>query len=306
MYLWVDGNDPEWRRKRNAVIGVTHEDSGVNCKGRYADNEELKFSLRSVELYAPWIRKIFIVTDNQTPAWLDTSHPKIQIVDHRELLPEEMLPTFNSNVVEHVLHRIPGLSERFLYSNDDMFFNRETRPSDFFTAEGLPIVRLNRRPMRKLALWLKEKFTGKPVSYYNHIIQNASDLVEKRYGRSFGVKPHHNIDAFLKSDYAHTYELFREEIEPTLKNHVRSDNDIQRIIYTFVPMIEKRCKPVIVTGSTSYRMHIEHPEHYKDMERRNPLLFCVNDSEFATDGHRLIMHDYLMSRFPTKSSFEKS
>ncbi|MDE7072654.1 MAG: Stealth CR1 domain-containing protein, partial [Bacteroidales bacterium] len=93
VYLWVNGNDPKWRAKRNAVIGKTEEGSAVNCEGRYADNDELKYSLRAVEMYAPWVRKIFIVTDNQRPEWLDTSHPKIQIVDHTEILPPQSLPS---------------------------------------------------------------------------------------------------------------------------------------------------------------------------------------------------------------------
>ena len=65
VYLWVDGSDPVWQAKRNAFIGRTQESSPENCKGRTADNDELKFSLRSVEMYAPWIRKIFIVTDER-------------------------------------------------------------------------------------------------------------------------------------------------------------------------------------------------------------------------------------------------
>ena len=78
VYLWVNGNDPQWQAKRNALIGKTEEKSSANCEGRYANNDELKYSLRSIELYAPWIRKIFIVTDNQIPEWLDTSNPKVK------------------------------------------------------------------------------------------------------------------------------------------------------------------------------------------------------------------------------------
>ena len=87
VYLWVDGNDPQWLEKHNACIGRMEAKSAVNCKGRYADNDELKYSLRSIEQYAPWIRKIFIVTDNQTPKWLDTSNPKVRVVDHKEVFP---------------------------------------------------------------------------------------------------------------------------------------------------------------------------------------------------------------------------
>ncbi|MDE5919514.1 MAG: Stealth CR1 domain-containing protein, partial [Duncaniella sp.] len=70
VYLWVNGNDPVWQAKRNAAVGKPVERLAMNCEGRYADNDELKYSLRSVEMYAPWIRRIFIVTDNQVPEWL--------------------------------------------------------------------------------------------------------------------------------------------------------------------------------------------------------------------------------------------
>ena len=95
VYLWVNGNDPKWIAKRDACIGKP-TDKQENCAGRYADSGELKYSLRSVEKYAPWIRKIFIVTDDQVPEWLDTSNPKVHVVDHKEIMPEESLPCFNS------------------------------------------------------------------------------------------------------------------------------------------------------------------------------------------------------------------
>ena len=113
VYLWVDGNDPAWQTKYAAFANSGSKGFEINCKGRYADNDELKYSLRSVEMYAPWIRKIFIVTDNQVPEWLDTSNPKVQIVDHTEIMPEESLPCFNSCLIEHYLYRIPGLAEHF-------------------------------------------------------------------------------------------------------------------------------------------------------------------------------------------------
>ena len=135
VYLWVNGNDPVWQAKRNATIGKPVENSGVNCEGRYANNDELKFSLRSIEKYAPWIHRIFIVTDNQAPSWLDTSNPKIQIVDHTEIMPPESLPCFNSSVLEHFLYKIPGLSEHFLYSSEYMLINKPGSPSTFFAKD---------------------------------------------------------------------------------------------------------------------------------------------------------------------------
>lgn len=305
VYLWVDGNDPQWLAKHNACIGKTEDKSAVNCKGRYSDNDELKYSLRSVEMYAPWIRKIFIVTDNQVPKWLDTSNPKIRIVDHKEILPEVSLPCFNSRLIEHFLYKIPGLSEHFLYANDDMFINRPVTPATFFAADGLPIIRFNRRPFRKFTLWFKEKVQGKALSNYVQAIRNSAELVEKRYGIYYGGKTHHNIDAYLKSDYRHVGEVFKNEIGAMLTHHVRSADDVQRNIYSYVALAEKRAHLHYVTRRTSFRLHIQNESHYAKLERYNPILFCMNDSQYARDEDREMEKAYLDKRFPEKSQFEK-
>lgn len=306
VYLWVNGNDPEWQAKRNAVIGKTETGSAVNCEGRYADNDELKYSLRAIEMYAPWIRRIFIVTDNQVPCWLDTTNPKIQIVDHKEILPAKCLPTFNATVIEHFLYRIPGLAEHFLFANDDMFINRQVAPSDFFTADGLPIIRFSRRPLRKLTLFFKEKIQRRPISHYNRVIQNAARLVERRYGKYIGHKSHHNIDSYCRSYLQHIYEdVFKDDIEPTLTNHVRRDNDIQRNLYSYAAIVEHRCRLDFVSQKTSFRFHIDNHDHYKKLEKLNPMLFCMNDSEYADNDDRNMVTAYLNTRFANKSSFEK-
>ena len=84
VYLWVDGNNPEWQAKRAAFLGIKTEKSSTNSRS-YLNNDELKYSLRSVERYAPWIRNIFILTDNQKPKWLEISNPKIKIIDQNKI-----------------------------------------------------------------------------------------------------------------------------------------------------------------------------------------------------------------------------
>ena len=122
VYLWVDGSDQEWLAKKKQFLGESiNLNTEATSKARNADNDELKYSLRSAEKYAPWIRRIFVVTDEQTPKWLNLQNEKIEIVDIRKLLPAEALPCYNSVIIEHFLYKIPGLSEHFLYANDDMF-----------------------------------------------------------------------------------------------------------------------------------------------------------------------------------------
>eukprot|EP00111_Clytia_hemisphaerica_P018309 TCONS_00054184-protein len=112
-------------------IDNSNQDMSSN---RFADNDELKYSLRSVEKFVPWIRKIFIVTNGQIPSWLDLHHPRIQLVTHDDIFVNKThLPTFSSPAIEAHIHRIPGLSKKFIYMNDDVFFGAPVWPDDFFT-----------------------------------------------------------------------------------------------------------------------------------------------------------------------------
>lgn len=108
---------------------------------RFRDWGELKYSLRSISMYAKWVRKIFLVisSGSQVPKWIATNE-KVAIVRHQDLIPNENLPTFNSFAIECYLHQITGLSEHFLYLNDDMFFGAPVYKSTFFTSQGRPKV----------------------------------------------------------------------------------------------------------------------------------------------------------------------
>ncbi|XP_048726912.2 N-acetylglucosamine-1-phosphotransferase subunits alpha/beta-like isoform X2 [Ostrea edulis] len=101
---------------------------------RFEDNDELRYSLRSVEKYAPWVRHVFIVTNGQIPHWLDLENPRVTIVTHEDIFPNKShLPTFSSPAIEANIHRIPGLSKKFIYMNDDVMFGKEVWPEDFYT-----------------------------------------------------------------------------------------------------------------------------------------------------------------------------
>lgn len=127
VYTWVDGNDPAWRRRRSAYDGGYHAESANAA--RYISRDELRYSLRALEQNAPWVRHVHLVTDGQRPAWLNDSHPRLTVVDHSEIFADPAaLPTFNSHAIESRLHHIKGLSEHFLYLNDDMFLGRPVTP----------------------------------------------------------------------------------------------------------------------------------------------------------------------------------
>jgi len=141
VYLWVDGNDAIWRAKRQEALTRLPRDTGAamarysNVEGRFRDNHELRYSLRALEKFFPQHGHVYIVTDAQAPDWLCTSD-RLTVVDHRELMPESSLPTFDSGHIESWIHHIPGLSERYFYFNDDVFLGAPLNPTDWFTRDG--------------------------------------------------------------------------------------------------------------------------------------------------------------------------
>ncbi|OHV04166.1 stealth family protein [Mycobacterium talmoniae] len=137
VFSWVDGNDPEFRARRAAVMANHVVGEGDDADARIRQIDELRYALRSVHAFAPWVRRIFIATDSPVPSWL-APHPKVTIVRAKEHFTDRSaLPVYNSHAVETQLHHIPGLAEHFLYSNDDMFFGRPLSPAMFFSPGGV-------------------------------------------------------------------------------------------------------------------------------------------------------------------------
>ena len=298
VYLWVNGNDPKWLQKKEHYLNQK-----IDIRGRYEDNQELKYALRSVDKHLPWIRKIFILTDNQVPHFLNTNHPKIKIVDHTEVMPKEILPNFNSSVIENFIYKIPGLSEYYLYSNDDMFVHADLDPS-FFFRDGLPIKRMVYDPLTKQKINLK-RFFNFNINTHRLSIENAYTLFKKHFNHYYPIKPHHNIDAFLKSDYkAVVEEVFKSEITPTFMNRFRHKSDIQRILVDYYALAKKRGILTYPNRSESCRLKVHKTNYQRKIDRYKPKLFCLNDSEHATDQHRAQIEPFLKNLFPEKAEFE--
>ncbi|MDA7777986.1 Stealth CR1 domain-containing protein [Flavobacteriaceae bacterium] len=299
VYLWVDGSDPKWLHKKQQFI-----EKKINTTGRFQDNGELKYSLRSVEKHLPWIRKIFIVTDEQTPSFLDATHPKIEIVHHAQIMPKDILPTFNTSLMEYFIYRIPDLSEHFLYANDDTFVQADLSPSFFFKA-GIPIMRMIKNPLIKYKLRLK-KALHININTYRLAIQNAYTLFEKRFHIFYPITPHHNIDACLKSDYkAVVEEVFKEAIASMHSHRFRNKADIHRILINYYALSKKSGILKYVGRSESCRIRVHKTDYQKYIDTYNPKLFCLNDTEHATEEHRAHVEPFLQKMFPDKAAFEK-
>lgn len=305
VYLWVDGGEPNWLEKKEQFTGKLTDSSEGNNKGRYTNNDELKYSLRSAEKNVPWIRRIYIVTDNQYPEWLQKGHPKIRVIDHSEILPDEALPCFNSSVIEYFLYKIPDLTENFLFANDDMFFNKPLSSDYFFDKKRIPFVRLKRKFLGKWHYRLKGLFRKRHGQYISMVLDGAA-FVEKKFGKYYSGVPHHNVDAYVKSDYRNAVEqVFKGQVKKSLSSHVRTYGDLHRSAFSFYALaIGRGClKYVGRKESSRIQVHRHNFQHYID--KYQPDLFCLNDSQRVKDEDREKIKPFLEKLFPEKASFEK-
>ena len=224
VYTWVDGDDPVWDAARRArlegVVGTaqTRESSG---QARFVARDELRYSLRSIHLFAPWVRRIHLVTAGQVPDWLDTSHPMVNLVDHRDILPAEALPTFNSHAIETALHRIDGLAEHFLYFNDDFFLARPVHPETFFSPAGL-----NACYSSATTIGLTDTADAPP--YLKAAWNNRNLLFD-----AFGQVTTNNL---AHAPYPHRVSVLEEiaarfapQVEATARSPFRSDTDVSML-----------------------------------------------------------------------------
>jgi len=322
VYLWVDGNDDAWKAKKDAELKKIGKLPSIEVIGncRSNDNDELLFSLRSVEKFAPWINHIFVVTDNQTPKWLDINNPKITVVDLAEIMPQDALPCFNSMVIELFIPYIHTLSEHFIYANDDMLFMAKTTPDYFFTKEGVPIVRVKKS--KKMTLFpVGQTFIDewKSSSIYGRGILNSKKLVYDTIGNyNYYLWPSHNIDTYKKSDMLNILNIptIAEKLKDTRKNHFRNENDIHRILFHLFGVAKYGYKAVTNDFFTklfqflTFRfrdqpLYVENIK--KDMARISRKirrkLACVEDP--TDENIRKSNRDYLQKMFPNKSEFEK-
>lgn len=136
---FVDGSDPEWQNRFFKYKKLETCDIATDISiSRYRVGVSLRYWFRSVEKYAPWVRKVHLLTDGQLPEWVDLNCKKLNWVKHSDILPSDILPIFNCNPFEVNLHRIPDLAEHFVYFNDDIFLTHTVSPDRFFK-DGKPV-----------------------------------------------------------------------------------------------------------------------------------------------------------------------
>jgi hypothetical protein len=308
VYTWVDGGDPEWLASKSAALGDNEWLAGVNGQAanssRFQSRDELLYSLRSLHCFAPWVRRVFVVTADQVPAWLDLAHPRITVVSHREVFGDTgQLPTFNSQAIESRLHRIPGLSEHFLYLNDDVFFGRPVTPDLFFTPGGLTRF----FPSSAVVDSAPVSPNDPPV---NSAGKNNRALIKEAFGRILTRKMMHTPHPSRRSVIAEIEERFAEHVEATASHQFRHPDDISLLssLQQYYAYLTGRA----TSGSIKY-MYTDladsaTPFRLAEMLRRRHLdVFCLNDtdSDTAVAAEQAgILGDFLPAYFPFRAPFE--
>jgi hypothetical protein len=305
VYTWVNGADPEWqlRKDRYKPSGDTHNASATQL-GRFTNRDELRYSMRSVAMFASWVRRIHVVTDGQVPDWLDVDHPKIRIVDHREIFTDpSVLPVFNSHAIESQLHHIPELAERYLYFNDDMFFGRPVEPENFFHGNGIAKLFLSKQVLDldpPSARDLPATSGGK----------RNRELIERDFGITIRHKMLHGVYPQLRSVLTELEERHPEMFARVSASRFRhpDDNSIVSSLQQYYAYASGRAVP----GRIHYRYQdisrVNTPRRLDEILRERPQVFCLNDmdtTEDQLDAQHVALRQFFGEYFPLASPYER-
>lgn len=337
---WVDDTDPLWRFERDFHLQTHLADAGLQSfdagKDRFRSWDNLQYIFRGIELYMPWVRKIHLVTNGQAPHWLNFENPKLNFVKHSDYIPQEFLPTFNSHTIELNLHRLPGLSEHFIYFNDDTFVIRPMKPTDFFSQKGLPYD--------QFGLW-RVKST-KYSSVLPHVCLNNMSVLNQNFsqrkvmsqhkGKLFSPRNgairltlsilmsvishkdfanilfHHMPAAFLKQTFRDVWAAEQEILTNTSMQKFRSKNDVSQYLIRSWQMITGNFEPKNISACGEHFTYLRNDfSVLTDAIRRRRLgvrslkMFCVSDEkikDFKRAKQELI--DELETILPKTSNFE--
>jgi hypothetical protein len=305
VFSWVDGSDPEFQARRAAQMSQVVVGEGDDAEARIRQIDELKFALRSVNMFAPWIRRIFIATDSVPPPWL-ADHPMITIVPAEEHFSDRAaLPTYNSHAVESQLHHIPGLSEHFLYSNDDMFFGRPLKATMFFSPGG--VTRFIEAKTR-IGLGVNDPTR----SGFENAARVNRQLLFERFGQVITRHLEHTAVPLRKSVLIEMEREFPEEFARTQASAFRSGTDISvtNSFYHYYALMtgravqQEKAKVRYVNTTTREGLGLL-PELRK---RRGYDFFCLNDSSFpevsAAERAETVVN-FLERYFPIPAPWEK-
>lgn len=306
VYTWVDGADLAWLERKNAALsamGIVTEDAATSA-ARFRNRDELRYSMRSLDMYGPWIRNIYVITDQQVPTWLDTSHPRVRVVDHSEIFGMSgSLPTYNSHAIESRMHHIEGLAEHFLYFNDDIFLGRPVQPSLFYLSNGQAkhFASSNAIPMSPIT---------EGDEFSRMAAKNNRELIRQMFGRtlvnSFVHAPHPLRRSIMFDLESH----FPEAMARTSHSQLRSPTDLSTassLHHYFGYYTERSVPGGLSAGFVNVGLSEQLPKLNTMLTARSNDTFCLNDfhdGDVSEDEQDAILAGFLPSYFPIASQFE--
>ncbi|HTX96200.1 MAG TPA: stealth family protein [Mycobacterium sp.] len=305
VFSWVEGSDPEFQARRAAQMSQYVVGEGDDAEARIRQIDELKYALRSVNMFAPWVRRIFIATDSRPPAWL-AEHPKITIVPAEQHFSDpNTLPTYSSHAVESQLHNIGELSEHFLYSNDDMFFGRPLKANMFFSSGG--VTRFIEAKTR-IGLGVNDPTR----SGFENAARVNRKLILQRFGQVITRHLEHTAVPLRKSVLREMEREFPEDFARTQASQFRSSSDISvtNSFYHYYALMTGRAVPQekakVLYVNTTTREGLDLLPALR--KRRGYDFFCLNDSSFpevsaAERAERVT--SFLERYFPIPAPWEK-
>ena len=321
---WVDGNDPVWQKTRNEYLGikVSEDNAGVH---RYRDWDLMRYWFRGVEKYAPWVNKVYFVTCGQRLDWLNEKCEKLVLIDHKDYMPKESLPTFNSSAIEVGLHKIPGLSEQFVLFNDDCFPTAPMTPEDFFV-DGLPcdyaaldvLTPSNDfEYLRMNNVYVINKFFSKSKVLSENrskwfSLKDPKSLywtlaLRKPWTTFSGFRDYHVPLSFTKQNYETVWAKVPDLMYNTQMHRFRSKDDVSSWLVRYWRLCEG--KFYVKKPNRFGYTFIENDDIdgvISQLENHKKKILCINDeykgTEFEKTKKRLI--ESFERILPEKSSFE--
>lgn len=324
VIIWVDGNDIEWKRER-ALYDIDVRKDADNGEHRYRDWDNLQYWFRGVEKYCPWVNKIHFVTWGHLPKWLNIKHPKLNIVNHKDYIPEKYLPTFSSHTIELNLHRIKGLTEHFVYFNDDMFILDSITP-EFFFRNGKPcdsaIMNVHcynmedmfiMAPFRDIGVInhefrMKEVIRKNPFGWFNlkygmNVLRNLVLLACPRFP---GILQQHLPASYRKSTFSEVWEKYYDILNETCSHKFREMTDVNQWLYKEWQLAKGDFTPRgLKVGKSIPAYNIRAA--CKCISKQETKMLCLNDTEMDTKEFRKCVYSVNRSFdkiLPDKSGFE--
>lgn len=323
VIIWVDGSDPEWQKTKAHYKG---EDDKFNLNNvRYRDWNILHYWFRAVEAYAPWVRKVHFVTCGQIPQWLNLEHPKLHFVKHSEYIDAEFLPTFSANPIELNLHRIEGLSERFVFFNDDTFLTAPVTPEDFFV-KGLPrgCAVLNPPTANRHGIGtIIMNDLGVIADHFNfqkQFLAHITKWINPIYGgillrtflllpwrRYLGFYDMHLPSPFLKSTFEEVWAEEEELLRKVSSHRFRDDSDVNQWLMQYWQIATGRFAPESPKVGKMFYVDRDLDTIVDVIQHQRMKMICINDVETVADirGMQSRIVEAFDCHLKEKCAFEK-